>query len=82
MGGRQRNEGYYGGVGSKPAPKVWTPPVHEVGAPPEPVPKKFRRLRLFRTRRSRMEPTPSYVLAPVLIVAGFFALLVIFMLLS
>lgn len=43
--------GYYGGVGSKPASPFWTPGADEdAAAPEERVPKRFRRLRLHRTR--------------------------------
>ena len=69
IGGKHKNEGFYGGVGSKPAPKTWTPEVHEEEAPPQRVPAKFRGLRLRRTRRSQMEPTPDYVAIPVAVVA-------------
>ena len=68
--------GIYGGVGSKPAPKVWTPSTARRGRPRERVPARFRRLRIRRTKRSRMQPTPPYVLIPVLLVAipmAFFA---------
>ncbi len=43
--------GYYGGVGSKPAVPFWTPGADgDPAAPEERVPKRFRRLRLRRTR--------------------------------
>ncbi len=64
----QGNSGYYGGVGSKPAPTPWTPSSAEPDAAPEKVPSRFRRLRLRRTQRSKMEPTPDYVLVPAAVV--------------
>ena len=68
MGGEQKNQGIYGGVGSKAAPPVWTPAVSRDVRPAEAVPRRFRGLRL-RRRRSRMEPTPPHVLIPVGVVA-------------
>jgi len=53
-----RNQGYnggYGGVGSKPSPKVWTPGTKGRRARTR-VPRRFRHIRLRRTKRSRMEP--------------------------
>lgn len=80
LGGQQKNEGYYGGVGSQPAPRAWTPKIHETEAPSEKVPRKLRGLRL-RRRRSRMEPTPDYIAIPVAVVAiGFLFLLVLLIL--
>ena len=67
LGGEQKNEGFYGGVGAKPAQKPWTPAVHEPERPQERIPRRFRGLKL-RRRRSRMEPTPDYVLIPVAVV--------------
>ena len=52
-----RNRGYnggYGGVGSKPSPKVWTPGTKGRRARTR-VPKRFRHIHLRRTQRSRME---------------------------
>lgn len=80
LGGEQKNEGFYGGVGAKPAQKPWTPAVHEPEAPREQVPKRFGGLKL-RRRRSRMEPTPDYVIIPVAVVTiGLVFLLVLLIL--
>ncbi len=76
LGGRQKNEGHYGGMGSRPGAKHWTPTVHKEDAPSEKVPRKFRGLRL-RRRRSRMEPTPAYMqISLAAIVLGFLWLVI------
>ena len=58
-----RNQGYnggYGGVGSKPAPRVWTPgggsSAKETRKRRSIVPRRLRNIRLRRTTRSRVEP--------------------------
>jgi len=77
LGGKLRDRSMYSGVRAGPAPKAWTPDVHEVPDAPEVVPQRLRRVRLHRTRRSRMAPTPTYVLIPiVLALAGFLCVLV------
>ncbi len=61
--------GIYGGVGSKNAPRAWTPQRARRRRDGAYVRRTLRGLRVRRTRRSRMEPTPSYVLIPVVTVA-------------
>jgi hypothetical protein len=68
--------GIYGGVGSKPAPQNWIPGSARRRPLLTRVPRKLRALRVRRTRRSRMEPTPPYVLWPVVLVAIPFSLMV------
>jgi hypothetical protein len=69
-----RNDGFYGGFGSRHAPQVWTPHVSSADEPRERVPKRFRRLRLRRRRSARREgvrdgiPDPV-VFAMVLVIA-------------
>ena len=72
--------GIYGGVGSKNASRPWTPPVQRKVEDEVDVPKRFRRLRLRRTRRSKMEPTPDYVLIPITVVAVPMVLLALYLL--
>ena len=60
--------GLYGGVGSKNEPENWTPEARKRRWR-DAVPAKFRKLRLRRKKRSKMESTPDYVLVPI-IVAG------------
>ena len=49
----QGNSGYYGGFGSKPAAKVWTPGRQAPKAVP--VGERRKRVRLRRTRRARFD---------------------------
>jgi len=80
--------GIYGGVGSAPAHEPWTP-VREGGSgPQEHVPRRFRRLRL---RRTRIRPSasgdgsawPAYlvfgivVIPLVILLLGFFGSMVL-----
>jgi len=55
-----RNQGYnggYGGVGSKPTPRVWTPGGKtRTRTRRSIVPRRLRNIRLRRTTRSRVEP--------------------------
>ena len=46
--------GIYGGIGSRPADEAWTPAVTEEPERKRPVPKKWRRLKLRRTRQRPM----------------------------
>jgi hypothetical protein len=72
---RIHNTAIHSPIGTKPGVDVWTPEVHKAEEKPERVPLRFQRLHL-RRRRSRMEPTPMYVLMPVVVcLLGFLALL-------
>ena len=64
------NNGWYGGIGSKPAQTVWTPrrtssPATQARHHP------WRSVRVRRTRRFRMERTPLPVLLAIGVVAGY-----------
>lgn len=61
--------GVWGGFGTKPAPRVWTPGRPSAAPSDEPVPPRFRRLRLLRRpglRRTRAG-TPVLAMAVTLI---------------
>ncbi len=45
----------FGGLGSKPAPRAWMPGAVRLSGDAGPVPEKYRRLRLTRGTRARME---------------------------
>jgi hypothetical protein len=69
--GGQSNNGVYGGFGSKPADKAWTPSSQASAEPTERVPKRFRRLRLRRRRVAHMGPDPDYISIPIwTVIAG------------
>jgi len=65
----------WGGVGSAPAPRIWTPGGrHPAEGTLEPVPERLRRVHLLRRVRSKMAPTsPWATLLFVLILAAVLA---------
>jgi hypothetical protein len=73
--------GLWGGFGSKPAPEAWTPGGDAEPAPKEPVPRRWRGLRLVRARRPRTRLSTALdlamlalgLLAAVLLVWGLLA---------
>ena len=58
--------GIYGGIGTRPAPEVWTPGSDETPVTEERVPSRFRRLRLRHGRardRGGADPSSRFYLA-------------------
>lgn len=78
-GPKSGNSGYYGGVGSKAAPKTWTP-----GAKAKPLaPGKRRRLprlQLKRRRRPRMEGDEPTINLALFLVGGIFCAGIVYIL--
>ena len=71
--------GIYGGIGTRPAHENWTPGAKDEADAPEAVPKRFRRLRLKRTKSRTMYSDQAYK-GPeffVLMVCAAFALIVV-----
>ena len=66
----QGNSGYYGGVGSKPGHKPWTPRARKADAPATPDPARKRIARLQLTRRRRAHPSDHAGFLPVPIVVA------------
>ncbi len=72
------NNGWYGGAGSRPAHKAWTPGgSSSPQRPPERVPKRFRRLRLRRRTRSSVAPDSA---STVVLLVFFAIIFVVFVL--
>ncbi len=68
------NVGWFGGVGSKPAPRAWTPGGRRTVQGRGPVPEKFRGLKLLRGRRSRVaRGMPLGFLLLLLVIIGLIA---------
>jgi len=74
--------GGFGGVGSKPADRAWSPAARPPSDEPDPVPKKLRRLRLRRKSARDREgtgpqgaPIDDILLGVVFILCGFGSLL-------
>lgn len=71
--------GMYGGVGTRPAHSVWKPGGSSASDEHEPVPARFRKLRIRRRRPRRPESAPFGIIMPLILI-GFFALLGLFLL--
>ncbi len=75
--------GIWGGIGTRPAPDVWTPEVEEAASPEDGAPEPYRGLHVHRTvPRYQLPSEGSGVPVPVLLVIGFFVLVPAFFLLA
>ena len=70
--------GIYGGIGSRPAHEAWTPSAPDQPDAKRPIPKKWRRMRLRRTRpRPMASEEASGRGVAVLFVAAFIVAMVL-----
>ena len=72
------NSGYYGGVGSKPAPRAWRPGRAAEALVPARVRRTAKRLQLKRKRRARDRKVGGGVPMAVLAVLGVIGAFIVF----